>query len=122
MSRDRQNETRTQYSLSVLAAISQSDILGIQVVEGGSDLSNFEHFIYKVVQKIRTDKKTMDKPVVVFLDNAAVHKSPMIQHLATKMRVTFLYASQYSPWQMSVEQLFNSLKRTVKSLDPKPTR
>jgi transposase len=63
----------------------------------------FENFLYEVLHQLRSDAETKFRPIVVFLDNAKPHKSELITKLAKRMRVTFIYAAQYSPWMMPTE-------------------
>jgi transposase len=82
----------------------------------------FENFLYRVLMQLRKDRKTRNRRIVVYLDNARTHKSPMLVELAKKTRTTFLYSPQYSPWLMSVEQFHNVLKQHMKRLNPKPKK
>jgi hypothetical protein len=122
MHRQMQARKRNGYSFSMTAAITQDRLVGFQVVEGGSDSVLFENFLYRVLMQLRKDQRTRRRRIVVYLDNARTHKSPMLTRLAQKTGVTFLYSPQYSPWMMSVEQFHNVLKRHVKELDPKPRK
>ena len=71
---NRADKKRTgQYAFSITAAISQEDLVGFQLVEGGSDGVLFENFMYKVLNKLRLDSKHKDRKIVVLLDNAATH-------------------------------------------------
>ena len=72
---NRHNKKRTgQYAFSITAAISQEDLVGFQLVEGGSDGVLFENFMYKVLNQLRLDSKHKDRKIVVLLDNAATHQ------------------------------------------------
>jgi hypothetical protein len=52
----RPNPTTSQpYSMSLLAAISQQEVMAIQLIEGGVDASVFENFLYEFLLKIRAD-------------------------------------------------------------------
>jgi hypothetical protein len=42
------------YSYSLLAAISQDEVMSIQLVEGGVDGSVFENFIYELLMSVRS--------------------------------------------------------------------
>ena len=45
----------------------------------------FENFMYGVLRKLRADKKSADKPIVVFLDNASTHMLEPLKILAAKL-------------------------------------
>ncbi len=47
---------RQQYSISLIAAMSQDKILASQIIEGGVDSVLFENFIYHTLRCVRTDK------------------------------------------------------------------
>ena len=111
-----------QYAFSISAAITQDDIVGFQLVEGGSDGTLFENFIYRVLNQLRQDEKTKRRKIVVFLDNAATHQQGRLNTLAEKFGVTFLFSAAYSPWLQAIENLFNSLKRHLRNLEHKPTK
>jgi hypothetical protein len=71
----RPNPTTSQpYSMSLLAAITQQDVMAIQLIEGGVDASVFENFIYELVLKVRADRGNDKRPVVLFMDNATIHR------------------------------------------------
>jgi len=46
---------KQQYSISLVAAISQSRVISSQMIEGGVDSTVFENFIYHTLRYIRTD-------------------------------------------------------------------
>jgi hypothetical protein len=71
----RPNPTTSQpYSMSLLAAISQQEVMAIQLIEGGVDASVFENFLYELLLKIRADRTNDKRPVVLFMDNATIHR------------------------------------------------
>ena len=71
----RPNPTTSQpYSMSLLAAITQQEVMAIQLIEGGVDASVFENFIYELLLKVRGDRSNDRRPVVLFMDNATIHR------------------------------------------------
>ena len=38
----------------------------------------FDNFLHRTLQKLRVDKETKNKHIVVFMDNASIHKHPSI--------------------------------------------
>jgi hypothetical protein len=60
--------------MSLLAAITQQEVMAIQLIEGGVDTSVFENFIYELLLKIRADRNYAKRPVVLFMDNATIHR------------------------------------------------
>jgi hypothetical protein len=49
--------------MSLLAAISQQEVMAVQLIEGGVDASVFENFIYELLLKIRDDRTNDRRPV-----------------------------------------------------------
>jgi transposase len=83
--------------MSLLAAISQQEVMAIQLIEGGVDASVFENFIYELLLKIRGDRGNDKLPVVLFMDNATIHRQSLVIKTVLGMRVFLLYTPQYSP-------------------------
>ena len=79
------------YSLSLISAISHDRILANQLVEGGVDSSVFENFIYKLLESIRNEEGSNGKPVVLLMDNATIHKHPMVVDTVLRMKAILLY-------------------------------
>lgn len=94
--------------------MTQSKVVGFQLVENSAGSIVFENFLYETLASLRRQPESRSKRIVVFLDNAQVHKTPAVQTLASKMGVVLLYSAPYSPWLMPVEQLHNRLKRTIR--------
>ena len=112
---------RQQYSISLIAAMSQDKILASQIIEGGVDSVLFENFIFHTLRSVRTDKNLQLKPVLLFMDNAVIHKHSEVLETARKMKVNVLFNAQYSPWLNPVEQLFGHIKKQLQteSIDSK---
>jgi transposase len=89
--------------MSFIAAITQSEIIASQVIEGAFDSTLIEAFIYKMVHHLRTDPKTANKNIVLFMDNAAVHRHGYVKETCQRMKVTLLMNAEYSPWLNPVE-------------------
>jgi transposase len=82
----------------------------------------FENFLYRTLTKLRRDKGTRHKRIVIFLDNATTHRGAHLQTLAERMGVTFLFNAEYSPYLNPAEELFNVLKRHISQLPHKPDK
>jgi transposase len=52
--------------------------------------------------------------VVLFMDNAIIHKYSEVLETARKMKVHVLFNAEYSPWLNPVEQLFSHIKANLK--------
>jgi transposase len=82
----------------------------------------FDNFLHRTLNKLRIDKETKSKQIVVLMDNATIHKHPSIYETARRFRANVLLNAQYSPWLNPVEQLFNYIKRKLRSSDKKPDK
>ena len=110
------SEPRPQnYSVSLLAAVTQTSVVGAQLIEGGVDASVFEHFIQELLKGLR-DNGAFDGPgVVLLLDNARIHHHSLVLEAARAQGVHVLFNAEYSPWLNPVEALFGLVKRRIKS-------
>ena len=77
----------------------------------------FDNFIYHTLLCIRKDKELSQKKVLLFLDNARIHKSPHLYETAKKMKTLIMFNSAYSPWLNPIEHFFGYVKRTFKEDD-----
>jgi len=59
--RAKSKERHQDYSLSMIAAMSESCVIAAQVTEGGTDAVVFENFLHRVLSKLRVDKETKSK-------------------------------------------------------------
>ena len=82
----------------------------------------FDNFIHRTLHKLRVDKDTKSKQIVLLMDNASIHKHASIYETARKFKANILLNAQYSPWLNPVEQLFNHIKRKLRSLDRRPDK
>lgn len=89
--------------MSLLSAISHDRIISNQIVEGAVDGMLFENFIYHTLLSIRNDKDLCEKRVVLFMDNAQIHKTKHIFDTAQKFKVVILFNAAYSPWLNPIE-------------------
>ena len=85
-----------------------------QVVEGSVDSVLFENFVYQTLLSVRKDKDTAAREVVLFLDNAVIHRHSSVLETARKFKVNVLFNAEYSPWLNPIEQQFGMLKRQLK--------
>jgi DDE superfamily endonuclease len=99
-----------QYSMSLLSAISYDEVLANQLVEGGVDTSVFENFIYRLLEYVHTQQRFRNKRIVLLMDNATIHRHPLILDLVLAMKCILVYNPQYSPHLNPVERYFKRLK------------
>jgi transposase len=114
----RKSETKKQqYSVSLIAAISQEQVVASQIIEGGVDSTIFENFVYQTLRSIRTDPRNSSRAVVLLMDNAVIHRHSSVLQTCRKMKVNVLFNAEYSPWLNPIEQLFGLVKKSLKNAD-----
>ena len=94
---------KQQYSLSLIAAITQDRVISAQFIEGGVDSTIFENFIYQTLRCVRNDPMLMNKNVVLLMDNAVIHKHSVVLETARRMKANVLFNAEYSPWLNPIE-------------------
>ena len=100
--------------MRLLAAISQQEVMAIQLIEGGVDASVFENFIYELVLKVRADRGNDKRPELLFTDNATIHRQSIVIKTVLGMRVFLLFTPQYSPQLNPVERFFKYVKSNLR--------
>ena len=98
----------------LLAGITEGKVLGIQLVEGGVDASVFDNFIYELLLIIRRDRRYDNRVVVIFMDNATIHRQEIVTKTVLGMKVFLLYTPQYSPQLNPVEKFFKYVKTKLR--------
>lgn len=112
--RKNQADTIQPFSISMISAMSQDKILATQLIEGGVDATIFENFVFKLLQSVRMDEHYQGRDIIVFMDNARIHKHQMVLETFKAMKVHVLFNCQYSPWINPVEQLFGAIKKKLR--------
>lgn len=103
------------YSVSLIAAVTQDSIAAAQIIEGGVDASVFEHFIQEMLQGLRQRNKQAGPEIVLLLDNARIHRHSLVLDAARAQGVNIIFNAEYSPWLNPVEALFGLVKRRIKA-------
>ena len=68
-------------------------MLANQLIEGNVSGALFENFLRKVLRHLRESIETRDKDIVVFMDNAKIHKHPLVLQCAAKYKAHLLFNS-----------------------------
>jgi hypothetical protein len=97
VSKQKDSVKKAQFSLSLLSAVAYDEVISNQLIEGGVDSSVFENFIFKTLEYVRCSDKYKGKRVVLYMDNARIHKHQMIIDTALRMKVILLFNAEYSP-------------------------
>jgi len=60
-------------------------------VKGGVDSIVFENFIYNMLQSVTSDPKYADKDILIFMDNAVIHRHSQVLETCRKFNVNVLF-------------------------------
>jgi hypothetical protein len=74
--------------MSFIAAISQDQLISSQLIEGAFDSILFENFIYRTLKYVRANDKLKDRPIVLLMDNAIIHKFSEVLETIRNFKVT----------------------------------
>jgi len=107
------------YSVTMISAIAHEHVIATQLVEGGVDSSVFEHFLFRMLENIRSDERLCKKRVVVLMDNATIHRHANVIATVTDMRAILFFNPPYSPQLNPVEVLFKRVKTNIRERRPK---
>jgi hypothetical protein len=66
-------------------------VISSQVIEGGVDSVLFENFIYHTLRAIRLDPELCDRQVILFMDNAVIHRHSIVFDAIKSMKVNVLF-------------------------------
>ena len=66
------------YTMSLTAAMTQDQIVGLQMIQGGMDGSLYESFVYNVVTALRRNPRYKGRRIVLFMDNCRLHKGEAV--------------------------------------------
>lgn len=102
--------------------MTQDEVVGSQVIQGGVDNSLFENFLYRVLVALVRNPKYHGRRIVVYMDNARIHKCEAVYETVRNLGCTLVFAAQYSPFLMPIEMLFNEVKQRLKQIQPQYMR
>lgn len=83
--------------MSFIAAITLTSVISCQLIEGNVDSVLFEDFIYETLNHVRSNQDMKDKDVVLFMDNAVIHRHSAVLETVRKFKVITLFNAEYSP-------------------------
>lgn len=63
-----------------------------------------------MLQSIVSDPEYLERDIVLFMDNAVIHRHSKVLETCRAFKVNVLFNSQYSPWLNPIEHLFGYLK------------
>jgi transposase len=75
----------------------------------------YENFVYEVLKNLRESEDNCGKDILIFMDNARIHKHPLVLETAAQFKAHVLFNSEYSPWLNPIEQWFAIVKRRLRN-------
>ena len=107
-----------QYSVSLISAIGFNEVIANQLVEGGVDATVFEHFLFRMLEFVRTQERFKGKKVVLLMDNATIHRHFNCIGTVMDMHAILFFNPPYSPQLNPVEIYFKRLKTFIRERHP----
>ena len=77
----------------LLAAMTQNEVVGSQMIQGGVDTVLFENFLYRVVSTSVKEPSNQGRRIVVYIDNARIHKCQAVYDMIRKLGCTLVFAA-----------------------------
>jgi hypothetical protein len=96
-------QKQQQYSFSLLSAISDKEVVGNWVIEGAFNGVLYEHFLRVVITEVQRRPENAYRRIVVFMDNARIHKHPLVLETLRHLQVDVLFNAEYSPTLNPIE-------------------
>ncbi len=91
-----------------------NQVVGTQIIQGAVDQQVFAAFIEQLLTKMRADQHLNGRQLVVFMDNAMIHRGPLVRRAVARHDALALFNCPYSPDFNPIENYFASLKGLVK--------
>ena len=101
-----QKNTTDKESFTAIVAITDVEILGCILLQGGMPQDYYCGFICTLIQSIDSLKES--NAVVVFADNASAHKADFVVKILGD-HITFLNNAPYSPMLNPIEEIFSTV-------------
>jgi hypothetical protein len=92
-------------NISVLAAITQSCLLGFQIFRGSVKAKDFGCFLINLIE---FSPEILGRKDPMFLDNASIHKAQVLRDLLQTLNI--IYLTPYSPFLNPIEEYFGLWK------------
>lgn len=102
--------------VSVISAITVSQVLGVMTLDGSMDSAAFEVYVSKCLVP------QLGKGAVVVMDNLPAHKVKAIAPLIEAVGAKVLYLSPYSPEFNPIEHWWSQLKAFLKQFSPRTSK
>lgn len=96
----------TYKRLTMICAITNKKVIHYDILNGSANAEHFKKFIKNIPNV---------KNKYLFLDNARIHHSKIVQEYVTNNKLNFLFNVPYSPEFNPIEFMFSKLKRNIRN-------
>ena len=103
-----------QFSMSFIAAVSETKIYGVTGVDGSANAEIVIHFLKELCEARSISVHNRQTPFIIWLDNAPFHTAAAVEDFAKKTNLKLLTITPYSPILNPWEKLIQILKRKLK--------
>ncbi len=100
-------------SFSMIAAISNERVEGIQLRKGTVNRFVFLSFLIKLIKELKIQREKDRKDFIFYLDNASYHACGDIQEAFKLLGVDYIFAPPYYCSLNPIEYFFQNLKLKV---------
>ena len=105
------NESKISGSVSLLMATTNHTIINYWIVNKVNSITTAS-FLYETVNHCRATRPR--QRIIIFMDNARIHLTPLIKNLAHHLKVYFILNAPYSCKINQIEYVFELIKRQVR--------
>lgn len=100
-------------NISLLLAISSSNVIGYYLVEGSIESVMYLDFIIQTEQKFK-NKSSNGKKLILMMDNCKIHKNILSNaYFKSNDNLEILFTPNYSPEIHFIEYLFGVIKQNL---------
>jgi hypothetical protein len=64
--------------MTLIAAVTDKEVVGLQLIEGGTDAALIEQFVFHMLLQMRKKPEYESKHLVLYMDNAIIHKHELV--------------------------------------------
>ena len=83
------------------------------MIEGAYDATLYEEVLYQMLFRLRSERSTEKKTIVLLMDNAKFHHHSKVLETCRMLKVNVLFNAEYSPWLNPIENFFGHVKKQV---------
>jgi transposase len=100
--------------MNMIMAITEDQIIAYQLRNGAFNEIAFIGFLIAITDHVRNLQRQFWKDTVLFMDNAAFHRSSLAMRLYKILPFTVVFNAPYNPYINPIERVFGIIKRRIK--------